>query len=135
VAALRPKAREEGAEHDHYRRGLSPELSANLLYGSENWGVRRTTIESQRWRSGAVLQGAKGTRSQRARGNGGHGLLTLVRAVTGRVGFRVVDWGCGGDQDEASPEEENRPRGCPTPAEATAGESLSANLGTESRES
>ena len=50
---------------------------------------------------------------KRARGNGGHGLLTLVRAVTGRVGFRGVDWGCGGDQDEASAEEENRPRGCP----------------------
>jgi hypothetical protein len=36
---------------------------------------------------------------------------------------------------EASPEEENRPRGCPTHAEATAGKSLSEDLGTQSGKS
>jgi len=36
-------------------------------------------------------------------------------------------WRCGGDQETASPEAENRPRRCPTYAEATAGKSLSAN--------
>jgi tRNA splicing endonuclease len=30
-------------------------------------------------------------------GNGGHRTYTLVRAVTRRVGFRVVDWRSGGD--------------------------------------
>ena len=35
-------------------------------------------------------------------------------------------------KSQASPEAENRPRGCPTLAEATAGKSLSENLGTQS---
>jgi hypothetical protein len=51
------------------------------------------------------------------------------------VGFRGVDRRCRGDQEAASPQAENRSRGCPTLAEATAGKSLSANLGTESGES
>jgi hypothetical protein len=29
---LTTQAREEGAEHAHYRRGLSPELSANCFF-------------------------------------------------------------------------------------------------------
>ena len=57
------------------------------------------------------------------------GLFPLVRAVTGRTGFRVVDWRCRGDQDQASPQAEDRPRGCPTAAEAAAGKSLSAESG------
>jgi hypothetical protein len=40
-------------------------------------------------------------RSQRACGIGGHRIFTLVRAVTGGVGFRGVDWGCGGDRETA----------------------------------
>ena len=38
-------------------------------------------------------------------------------------------------KSQASEEAEDRPQGCPTPAEAAAGKSLSANLGTESGES
>src|SRR6266404_9607129 len=34
---LTTKAREEGAEHAHYRRGLSPELSGNCVFGSGHW--------------------------------------------------------------------------------------------------
>jgi hypothetical protein len=45
--------------------------------------------------SSAEAAAKAAARNQRARGNGGHGLLTLIRAVTGRVGFRGVDWGCG----------------------------------------
>src|SRR5437016_10069150 len=37
------------SQHDHYRCGLSPELSANRFCGSGDWGVRGTAIESQRW--------------------------------------------------------------------------------------
>src|SRR5713226_10435930 len=129
------QAREEGASHVDYRRRLSSELSADCFYGSGNWGVRRTAIESQRWRSRALLPGAKAKRNQRARGDGGHGLLTLVRAVTGGVGYRGVDWRCGGDQEAARPETENRPPRCPTFAEVAARKSLSSNLGTESGES
>ena len=44
--------------------------------------------------SDGFLQGAKAARSQRARGDGGHWVFPLVRAVTGRVGFRGVDWRC-----------------------------------------
>jgi hypothetical protein len=65
----------------------------------------------------------------------GHRIFTLVRAVTGGVGFRGVDWGCGGDQETARTEAENRPRGRPTRAEVASGESLSSNLDTESGES
>jgi hypothetical protein len=68
-------------------------------------------------------------------GDGGHRIFTLVRAVTGRVRFRCVDWGCGRDQEETSPQAEDRPPGCPAFAEVTAGKSLSSNLGTQSRES
>jgi hypothetical protein len=39
----------------------------------------------------------KGERTRGAGGNGGHRACTLVRAVTRRVGFRVVDWRSGGD--------------------------------------
>jgi hypothetical protein len=35
------------------------------------------------------------------------GYSRLVRAVTGRIGFRGVDWPCGGDQEAARPEAEN----------------------------
>ena len=56
----------------------------------------------------------KRERSQCAGGDGGHRAYTLVRAATRRARFRVVDWRSGRDQDEASPEEENRPRGRPT---------------------
>ena len=42
-------------------------------------------------------RGGKQRRSQRTRGNGGHRAFTLVRAVTRRAGFRVVDWRSGGD--------------------------------------
>ena len=38
-------------------------------------------------------------------------------------------------QDHASPQAEDRPRRCPTYAEAAAGKSVSSNLGTESGES
>ena len=72
---------------------------------------------------------------QRASGDGGHRIFTLVRAVAGGTGFRGVDRRSGGDQGQASQEAEDRPRGCPTAAEAAAGKSLSANLGTESGES
>jgi hypothetical protein len=34
---LTTKAREEGARHAHYRRGLSPELSGNCIFESGNW--------------------------------------------------------------------------------------------------
>ena len=34
-------------------------------------------------------------------GDGGHRACTLVRAVTGRVGFGDVDWRCGEDQEAA----------------------------------
>ena len=68
-------------------------------------------------------------------GIGGHRIFPLVRAVTGGVGFRGMDWRCGGDQEKARPEAEDRPRGRPTPVAVASGESLSAHLGTESRES
>src|SRR6267378_2403314 len=69
------------------------------------------------------------------------------RGVSVRVGWRPpgihagssrgtghgdVDWRCGEDQEAARPEAEDRPRRCPTYAEAAAGESLSSNLRTES---
>jgi len=41
--------------------------------------------------------GTGGTRSKRARRDGGHGLLTLVRAVAGGIGYRGMDRRCGGD--------------------------------------
>src|ERR1700730_8650976 len=66
---------------------------------------------------------------------GGHGILTLVRAVTRGTGYGGVDGRCGGDPQAARPEAENRPPGCPTFAEVAAGKSLSSNLGTESGES
>jgi hypothetical protein len=97
--------------------------------------VRRSAIESQRWRSRAVLQGAKAARSERTRGDGGHRTFALVRAVTGGAGFRGVDWGWRGVQEIARPEAENPSRGRSTLAEATAGKSLSWNLDTECRES
>src|SRR5712664_4805509 len=53
------QAWEEGARHVDYRRRLSPELSADCFYGSGNWGVRRTAIESQRWRSRAFYRELK----------------------------------------------------------------------------
>src|SRR5258708_23388955 len=46
-----------------------------------------------------------------------------------------MDWRCGRDQDEASPQAEDRPPGRRAPAEVATRESLSANLGTESGES
>src|SRR6267154_1045325 len=46
-----------------------------------------------------------------------------------------MDWRCSRDQQTASAQAENRPRGCPTFAEVTTGKSLSSNLGTESGES
>ncbi len=60
------------------------------------WTSRRA-IEPQRWRSREVLSGAEAERSKRARGNGGHRVCTLVRAVTRRAGFLAVDWRSGGD--------------------------------------
>src|ERR1700687_5022639 len=70
-----------------------------------------------------------------ARGDGGHRICTLVRAVTGGTGYRTMDWRCGGDQDQAGKETENGPRGRPTPAEVAAGRSLSSGMDTESGES
>ena len=49
------------------------------------------------------------------------GYSTLVRAVAGRTGYRGMDRRCGGDQDQASPQAEDRPRGCPTAAATAAG--------------
>src|SRR5580700_8223775 len=129
------KGSERVAGHVEYRRRVSPELSANLFYGPGNRRVRRTALESQRWRGRAILPGAKANRSERVRGNGGHRLFTLVREVTGRVGFRGVDWRCGGDQENARAQTEDRSPGRPTFTEVAAGKSLSANLDTESGES
>src|SRR6266403_6414368 len=117
---LTTKAREEGAEHAHYRRGLSPELSANCVFGSGHWGVRRTAIESRRWRSREVLSGPATEMSPGALGDGGHRLFTLVRAVTRGTECRGVDWRCGEDQDEARPQAKDRPPGCPTSVKAAA---------------
>ena len=76
-----------------------PSFQQIAFVDTGNWRVWRTAIESQRWRSREVLPGAKAARSQRARGDGGHRIFTLVRAVTGRAGFRGMDRGCGGDQE------------------------------------
>src|SRR6266481_9606592 len=97
--------------------------------------TQTSSLKLKLQRNGIFQQTAKAERSQRARGIGGHRIFTLVRAVTGRVGFRGVDWRCRGDQEKASPQAENRPRGCPTFAEIAAGKSLSSNLGTESGKS
>src|SRR5260370_19569971 len=132
---LTTKAREEGAEHGDYRRRLSSELSTNRVCRYRDWGMRRTTTASQRWRSREVLSGLEAAWSQRTRGVGGHRVCTLVRAATGETGYRGVDWRCGGDQDEASPQAKDRLPGRPTFAETAIGKSLSANLGAESGES
>ena len=52
-----------------------------------------------------LLPGPETARSQRARGDGGHRLFTLVRAVTGGSGDRGLDRRCGEDQDGASPKQ------------------------------
>src|ERR1700722_18744125 len=46
-----------------------------------------------------------------------------------------MDWRCSGDQQTASTQTKDGPRGCPTLAEVATGKSLSSNLGTESGES
>src|ERR1700739_2847072 len=43
-----------------------------------------------------------------------------------------MDWRCSGDQQTASTQTKDGPRGCPTLAEVATGKSLSSNLGTES---
>ncbi len=83
-----------------------PELSTNCVFRSGNRGMRRTSIKPQRWRSRGVLSGPAAARNPRAGGDGGHRLLTLVRAGYWRTGYRGVDWRCGGDQETASREAE-----------------------------
>src|SRR5258708_19151918 len=46
-----------------------------------------------------------------------------------------MDWRCSGDQQTASTQTKDGPRGCPTLAEVATRKSLSSNLGTESGES
>src|SRR5437899_12953902 len=87
------------------------------------------------WRRRAVLSRSKEARNPREGRNGGYWIFTLVRATAGRVGVRGMDRRPSGDQDEASQEAEDRPRRCPTYAEAAAGKSVSTNLGAGSRES
>src|SRR6202035_599057 len=84
-------AREKGAEHGDYRRTLSPQLSANGFFRPGNRGVPRTATESQRARGREVPAGPEAARSQRARGDRGHWVGTLVRAVTRGAGYRGVD--------------------------------------------
>jgi len=61
-------------------------------------------MELERWRRREVLSGAEAKRSQRVCGDGGHGLLTLVRAVTGWARFQGEDWRRGRDQEDARPD-------------------------------
>src|SRR6266852_4260385 len=76
--------------------------------------MRRAATEPQRWRSREVLSGSKVARGQYARGDGGHGILTLVRAVTHGTWYRGVDWQCSRDQGQASPQAEDGSPRCPT---------------------
>ncbi|HXN27284.1 MAG TPA: hypothetical protein VN902_09200, partial [Candidatus Acidoferrales bacterium] len=48
------------------------------------------------------------------------GYFPLVRAVTGRTGHRVVDRRCGEDQNQTSPQAEDRPQRCSASVEAAA---------------
>src|SRR5216684_1982113 len=73
---------------------------------------------ARRLRSREVLPRAEAARSQRARGDGGHRVFTLVRAVTRGTGHRSMDWRCGGDQQEARPEAKDRSTRCGTSVEA-----------------
>jgi len=49
-----------------------PSFQQIAFMDQETGEYGETGIESQRWRSGAILQGTKRARSQRARGDGGH---------------------------------------------------------------
>src|SRR5205823_6104036 len=87
------------------------------------------------WTSREILSRPEAARNLRAGRHGGYRIFTLVRATAGRVGVRGMDRRPRGDQDEASQETEDRPRTCPTYAEAAAGKSVSSNLGARSGES
>ena len=83
------KAREEGAEHTHYRRGLSPELSANNFFRPGNWGVRRTAIESQQWRSREVLSGTAAEKSELRVGMEATGYSRRFERLLAELGIEV----------------------------------------------
>src|ERR1700677_4962848 len=129
MVCRRPKAREKGAGHADYRRGLSPERPVDRVGRHRNGRVCGTATEPQGGRSREVLPGTGEARSERTSGDGGHRLLTLVRAVIDRVGYRVVDWGCPGDRDQTSPPAEERSQRCQTSVEAAPGRELSPYLG------
>src|SRR5439155_25866386 len=90
--------------------------------------MRRTATCAQQRRSGAILPrpeptgGAGGDRSHRAR--------SLVRAVAGGTEVRAVGGRSGADSGPASAKAEDRPSGCPTPAEVAGGGSLPAGVGS-----
>ena len=79
----------------------------------------------------------KQEKSERAGGDGGPPGYSrwFERLSPRRIGFRDMDWRCSGDQQTASTQTKDGPRGCPTLAEVATGKSLSSNLGTESGES
>src|SRR4029077_20111105 len=67
--------------------------------------------------------------------DGSNRIFPLVRATAGRDGFRSVDRRSRGDQGQPRQEAEDRSERCAAVVAADAGRSLSADLGTQSRES
>ncbi len=85
------KAREKGAEHDHYRRGLSPERPVHRVGRHRNGRVCGTAIDPQCGRSREVLPGTGDAGSQRASRDRGHRLL-----LAGSSGcWQNSVWSCG----------------------------------------
>src|SRR5271157_1174270 len=78
---------------------------------------------------------SRSERRQRTGGDGSDGARALVRALAGGAELRAVDWRPGRDTRQTGAETEDGPPGCRTLIAVAGGESLSTDLGTESRES
>src|ERR1700730_16632652 len=68
----------EGAEHDHYRSGLSSKRSAGSVFRYGDRRDRRTATEPQRWRGRAFLSRSTAKTGQGACRDRGHRTCTLV---------------------------------------------------------
>src|SRR5579864_7219060 len=135
VALTKAKAREKGADSDHYRIGLPPGHATDRAGGYGNRRVSRTRTAPQWRRSREILPRSEAEGSPRARWNGGYRARALVRTSHGGTGFRAVDRRPRGDQGRTRSQAEDGPRGCSTLVEAVAGRSFSARVGPRSGES
>src|SRR5580704_5616164 len=125
-------AREKGAEHDHYRSGFSPRVSANGFGGYRHRRVPGKTTSASR-RGGEVLPCTG--RSEGASGDGSQWTRALVRTTALGVAFRAVDRRCREDPDETRTQAEDGSSGRAVDSAVDAGRSFSEDLGTERGES